>query len=155
MTTCFGLQADNTALIATISTDGTVTPIGTPSGTSTLGCAGSPASSSDPLQNGTPFSDPQGSLRDRGRSRLGPSARHDRRGSGIWLVAEPDDAFAPNVNVLTQAVPGMDLQGYLDLSVANAPMQMADFALVGRDVIEGTTDELGVMEYSGSHREFE
>jgi hypothetical protein len=115
MTTCYGLQADNTGLIATVSTDGTVTPIGTPPpGTSTLGCAGSPASSSDPLQDGTPFSDPQGSYEIAVDRDWDPAHGTIVAEVEFWFVAEPDDAFAPNVNVLTQAVPGMDLQGYLD-----------------------------------------
>ena len=36
----------------------------------------------------------------------------------VWFVAEPDAGFVPNVNVLTQAIPAMELEEYLDLSVA-------------------------------------
>jgi hypothetical protein len=151
-TTCYGLLADNTALIATVSAaDGTVSPIVVPaSDVPALGCGASSAASSDPLADAMPFVDPQGSY----EIEVDPDweASHGTMVAEVeaWLVAEPSDGFAPNVNVLTQAVPGMDLDGYLDLSVAQAPAMLQDFELVRRDVVEGAANELGVMEYTGT-----
>ena len=37
-----------------------------------------------------------------------------------WVIAEPADGFAPNVNVLTQDAPGMSVAEYLDFSLMSA-----------------------------------
>ena len=68
----------------------------------------------------------------------------------MWFVALPEDGFVANVNVLTQAIPEIDVEEYLDLSVAQAPGMMPDFELLRLDVIERSGNELGVMEYTGT-----
>jgi hypothetical protein len=72
-----------------------------------------------------------------------------------WLVGPVEDGFVPNVNVLTQAAPGVDMEEYLRLSSENAPRLVTDFNLVRSKVVTGPTGNLlGEMEYSaqsGTH----
>jgi hypothetical protein len=132
----------------------TATPFVAPtSAVPTLGCSDSPTSASTPLPDTTRFIDPQGSYEidvDRDWEAL-----HGTMVAEVeaWLVDEPDDGFAPNVNVLNQAIPAMDLVEYLDLSVTQAPAFISNFELVRLDVVEGTANELGVMEYTGTQND--
>ncbi len=73
----------------------------------------------------------------------------------MWVVAEPQDSFAPNVNLLTQTVHGLDLAAYLDLSVENAPLFLDDFELVDKAIVEGDAGQaLAVMEYTDGDLQF-
>jgi hypothetical protein len=63
-----------------------------------------------------------------------------------WAVAPPSDGFADNVNVLTQAAQGLDLEQYMDLSSQN----LGGLDLIEQSTIEGTNgNELGLLEYEG------
>ena len=72
-----------------------------------------------------------------------------------WVVAPPQDGFAPNVNVLTQRAPGMDLSEYLDVSAEQGSAIISDFELVTSDVVQGTESELGLLEYTGTQNGLE
>jgi len=96
------------------------------------------------------FKDPQGSY----EMKVDPTwdPQHGTIAAEIeaWVVGQPEGGFAPNVNVLTQRAPGLDLSEYLDVSVEQGPSLIADFELVERAVVDGTDQELGVLEYTGS-----
>jgi hypothetical protein len=63
-----------------------------------------------------------------------------------WVVAPPEDGFAPNVNVLTQAAPGMDLKQYMDFSAKH----LGALELIDSSTVRGTNgNTLGLVEYSG------
>jgi len=73
----------------------------------------------------------------------------------VWLVADPEASFALNVNVLTQAAPGMDLAGYLELSIDNAPLLLDDFELLDESIVESDAGQgLAVMEYAGADLQY-
>ena len=77
--------------------------------------------------------------------------RHGALAQGIevWLTHEAADGFAPNVNVLTQAVGNMTLDEYTEASIANAPAFIQDFELGDSRTVTGPAGELAVVEYSG------
>ncbi len=67
-----------------------------------------------------------------------------------WIVAPPSDGFAANVNVLTQKAPGIDLQGYRDLSIKNGDRVMQNFELIDSGVVKGPSGStLGWMDFTG------
>lgn len=68
----------------------------------------------------------------------------------IWFLGRPRGPVASNVNVLTQLVPGLGLDEYVDLSVDNADLFIDEFELVSSGITQGTRDELGYMEYQGT-----
>ncbi len=64
-----------------------------------------------------------------------------------WLVAPAENNFAANVNVITQSVPGVDLERYLDISLK----QVGTFDVVRNEVVQGRTgNDLGVLEFIGT-----
>jgi len=69
----------------------------------------------------------------------------------FWVVAEIEDAFAPNVNAITQLVDtGLSLEEYLEGSIANAGFFMADFHLVHSEIVDAASgQQLALMEYEG------
>ena len=102
-------------------------------------------------ENGELFSDPQGAY----DLRIDPDweANHGSFVAEVevWFVGEPEDGFAPNVNVLTQQVGDADLTAYLDLSIDGAEQAIEDFRLVSREQRVGDRgDDLGVLDYYGS-----
>lgn len=110
-----------------------------------------PASSAAPPVEGETFKDPQGSYEltiDRSWQ-----ANHGivTAEIEIWAVGPAEEEFTPNVNILTQKAGGTDLDSYLDASLKTGNSLIADFALVNREVVDGTSGEkLGVIEYSGT-----
>ena len=118
------------------------------------GCAGESSDASpeegESALDGVAFTDPGGRY-----TLTVPAdweARHGIAGEGIevWIVAEADATFTPNVNVMTEDVTGMSLGTYLDLSITNAPSIISDFELLRSDPVTGSAgQELAVMEYSG------
>lgn len=110
-----------------------------------------PAEADESALDGVSFTDPEG------RYMLTVPAdwepHHDVAGEGIevWLVAEADANFAPNVNVMTEDFTGISLADYLELSITNAPNIVPDFELLSSDLVTGAAgQELAVMESSGS-----
>ncbi len=66
-----------------------------------------------------------------------------------WSVGPASNGFTPNVNVLTQSAPGVDLTEYLAISVRNGPRLMSDFQLVHSQVLTGSAGQpLAEMEYT-------
>jgi hypothetical protein len=100
-------------------------------------------------RSGTTFTDPQGTY----TLAIDPQWI-ERSGAFVaevegWAVGPAADRFTPNVNVLTQSAPGVDLPEYLDLSVRNGPDLMASFQLVRAEQITGASGQLlGEMEYT-------
>ena len=121
------------------------------------GCGGgteTPASSSSAASqntralgpDGASFTDPQGTYT------MTVAARWTVQSGGFvkevesWAIAPAGEGFAPNVNVLTQSAPGMDLTRYIDFSAQN----LGELKLIHKSTIEGTNgNELGLLEYSG------
>ena len=63
-----------------------------------------------------------------------------------WSIGAAGRAFAPNVNVLVQDTPGMDLDDYL----AYSRTHMGDLDVVDHRVVTGSDGrELGLIEYAG------
>jgi hypothetical protein len=122
-----------------------------------VACSGSDdgedeAARSDPNTQvaGQVFEDPQGSY----EIEVDPDweAHHGEIAEDVevWVVGPSEDGFAPNVNTLTQAAPGVDLSEYLDISVEQGPSFVPDFELLDSDVVEGSESELGLLEYTGT-----
>ena len=95
---------------------------------------------------GVTFTDPQGDY----TMEIDPSWESFNLG-GVkeveqWAVtAAPTDGFMPNVNVLTQSVPGIDLQEYIDLSLSN----LMGLTLVGTTTLEVDGSPMGLFEFVG------
>lgn len=99
---------------------------------------------------GTTFTDPQGTY----EMNIDP-IWIDQHGSfsadiEVWFIRPPSGGFAPNVSVLTQLIPDMELEEYLDLSVRQANVVLPDAEVVNRGIVQGTRDRLGFMEYRGT-----
>jgi hypothetical protein len=123
-------------------------------GTAWQASAGSVAPSANPAArgagpSGVRFEDPQGTY-------TMTVDRHWIEHSGgivaeieAWQVAAPSNGFAPNVNVLTQSAPGVDLATYIELSIKNGRRLVQGFRLVRSEEITGTTGApLGVLGYT-------
>lgn len=96
------------------------------------------------------FSDPQGSYElDVDRAWI-PQHGSLTAEIEIWYLGRPRGPIAANLNVLTQLVPGVGLDEYLDLSVDNADLFINEFELISSGITQGTRDELGYMEYRGT-----
>lgn len=101
---------------------------------------------------GEAFSDPQGSY-----TLTVPPGWKAQPGTMVaeielWTVGEPVDSFAPNVNVLTQAAPGLNLEQYLDASVKS--LQEAKGKVTEQKVVTGAAgQQLGVMRYTTEEQE--
>ena len=66
----------------------------------------------------------------------------------VWFVAAPDGGFRPNMNILDQEVPLVDLSTLMDASVEQLAAQ---FEVVDDWITTGTNgNQLGFVEYTGS-----
>ena len=74
------------------------------------------------------------------------------QGLEVWFVGPAEADFRPNLNLLTQSAPGVNLDQYSKVSVANAPSFIPDFALVAQSQIDAPGGNLGVLEYTGSYQ---
>jgi len=99
------------------------------------------------LSAGTPFVDPQNTY----TITVGPDWK--QQPSAVvkeienWTVAPSEDGFAPNVNVLTQAAPGMDLAEYMDFSAKH----VGGIKLIDSSTVDGTNgNKLGLLEFAGT-----
>ena len=72
------------------------------------------------------------------------------QGVEVWFIGPVEGDFRPNLNVLTQAAPGMSLADYTTASVANAPALIADFKVVSESQIDASGASLEVLEYTGT-----
>ncbi len=103
-----------------------------------------------PIATGPSFADPQGTYT------MTTAPTWDRGPSPIlevevWHVGAAENGFTPNVNVLTQTAPGIDLAGYLALSLKQGRNLAASFHAVGSHAITGTYGQpLGVIEYTAA-----
>lgn len=114
------------------------------------GCGGSDApdgsaaaSGSSAVMTGTTFTDPDKTYTisvGKGWTKAAAPAQ----GIEAWAVAQPAGGFAANVNVLTQAAPGLDLKGYLDASLAN----MGKATVVKQELVSTDGHRLGLLEYT-------
>ena len=69
----------------------------------------------------------------------------------LWVVGPIADGFAPNVNVLTQLVPELDIDGYIEVSADSSPRFISNFELIDSGIVEGSSGQmLGFMEYLGA-----
>ena len=65
----------------------------------------------------------------------------------FWQVAVAEDGFAPNLNVGVESALGLNLNGFLDLTIKNAPAMLQDFAVRDRKIVRGPSGQrLGVLE---------
>ena len=117
-----------------------------------------PATSLPPRESAAPgrtFVDPQGVY-----ELFVPASWEANHGTVVaeieaWLVDEPRGGFVANVNVLVQAAPGLTLDDYLELSVANAPLFAADLEVSEASLIDGDQGQpLAMMEYTAGDLSF-
>lgn len=115
------------------------------------GTAGDVAQTSD-LPNGVTFADPEGSYQMVVSNTWTASPGSVVAGIETWLVGEPVDGFASNVNALTQVVPASTtLEDYLELSIESAPNFIDDFRLIRQEIVDGSEGQpLAIMEYEGA-----
>jgi hypothetical protein len=100
---------------------------------------------------GEEFADPQGTYRMDVDPAWTPNHGVLTAEIEVWFVGESSDDFAPNVTVLTQAAADLDLRGYLDLSVEQAPDLVEGFTAVDEEIVQGPTgQELAILEYTGT-----
>ena len=72
-----------------------------------------------------------------------------------WLVSTPENGFTPNVNVLTQAIPEMTLEDYLELSIEGAPTFINEFELIDEGIIDSSNGHrLATMHYASGDMQF-
>ena len=99
---------------------------------------------------GEAFVDPEGMYRLTVPKSWEPRHGALAQGIEVWLTHPAADGFAPNVNVLTQAVGDMTLDEYTQASIDNAPAFIQDFELGETRTVAGPGGgELAVVEYSG------
>jgi hypothetical protein len=96
--------------------------------------------------DGNAFSDPQGTY----TITLGPEWTEAPSAMvaevETWAVGDPDGQFTPNVNVLTQDAPGLDLEEYMEASVAS--LGSIDGEVIDHAFVTGPSGRsLGLMEY--------
>lgn len=109
----------------------------------------------EPTLDGTAFADPEGRY-----TMTVPAdwdAMHEAAGAGteFWVVGDIADDFAPNVNVLTEDVPGATLDEYIQFSLENAPTVLDDFVLIESTTVTGPQgQELAVMDFTGAGAHF-
>ena len=120
-----------------------------PQQTEQLGTGSSQTSDDVVPVSGEAFSDPQGAYTVRIGKDWGPLPGTFVDEIETWSVAEPADGFGANVNVLTQAAPGMDLSSYLDLTVDSIDT-IDELTLIEASIVEGANgNQLGLIEYEG------
>lgn len=75
----------------------------------------------------------------------------DRGGARFWYVADPEDGFQPNVNVLTQEKGDQDLESYVSATESGLDTVLEDPRMVRSSVTtRGDGVRIGAMEYTGS-----
>lgn len=97
------------------------------------------------------FTDPEGEY----TIEINPEwiAEHGAIASGIelWFINDGTDGFAENLNVLTQKIPEMSTQEYLDLSSDSLSTLLEDGSVVESAIVTGHEgQELGIMIYEGT-----
>jgi hypothetical protein len=96
---------------------------------------------------GTTYDDPEGAytiqVDPAWESHVGGFAE----GVEVWLIGPPENGFRPNVNLLTQSVPGISLADYTAASIKSAPAQISDFTLITTSKVQ---PDLELMDYTGS-----
>lgn len=107
-------------------------------------CGGSAASPAP--EDAVAFQDPQGFYAIEINSSWERRTDVPSESVEVWVVAEAEGDFQPNVNILRDAPNGMDLTEYMDFSERN----LGSLELVGKAVVKGKAgNELGVFEYTG------
>ena len=99
---------------------------------------------------GTTYNDPEGAYAIQVDSSWEIQVGTVAQGVEVWLLGPAEGDFRPNLNVLTQAAPGMSLADYTTASIANAPSLIADFKVVSEAQIQGSGGSLEVLEYTGT-----
>ena len=101
---------------------------------------------------GTTYNDPEGSYAIQVDPKWEIQVGGLAQGIEVWFLGRVEGNFRPNINVLTQSAPGVNLDQYAQASVANAPQFIADFALVSQAQVDAPGGRLGMLEYTGSYQ---
>jgi hypothetical protein len=142
---------------STLATTTTTAPTTTTTDAPTTTAVALPAAPDPGIDGAVLFTDPEGDY----TMWVNPDwpEFHGSFISGVeaWGIPTDDpgevggEPFAPNVTVLAQDVPaGVDIEGYLELSIDGAPVLLEGFELVEAEVVEGPGGPLAVMEYRGT-----
>jgi hypothetical protein len=110
------------------------------------GCGGSPRAT--PI--GTTYDDPEGAYAIQVDPAWTINVGGFASGVEIWILGPAEGDFTPNLNLLTQAAPGMDLAEYAKASIQNAPKFIPDVSLISQSTVDGPSGQLGRIEYSGT-----
>ena len=101
---------------------------------------------------GTTYNDPEGAYAIQVDPAWEIQVGGGTQGVEVWFVGPFEADFRPNVNLLTQAAPGVSLEQYAQVSIANAPQFISDFALVSQAQMDGPGGRLAMFEYTGSYQ---
>ena len=101
---------------------------------------------------GTTYSDPEGAYAIQVDPAWEIQVGGVAQGVEVWFVGPAEADFRPNLNLLTQSAPGVSLDQYTQVSIANAPRFISDFALVSQAQMDGPGGRLAMLEYTGSYQ---
>jgi hypothetical protein len=104
---------------------------------------------------GTGYSDPEGAYTIRVDPAWELHAGAVVDGVESWFISPVENGFRPNVNVLTQAAPGMSLTDYITTSVQQGPAIMPDFRLVSQSQFDASGTSLGLLDYIGTYQGYQ
>jgi hypothetical protein len=104
---------------------------------------------------GKDFEDPQGEytlvVGETWKKVAAPKAVRDLPGqkdAEYWTVGKADKGFTPNINIITQKTPGIDLEEYKQISEDQS--EKTKLKLVKSEITENADgDEIGIIEYTG------
>lgn len=101
-------------------------------------------------QIGTTYTDPEGAYEIQVDPAWTLQAGAFAQGVESWFLGPAEGDFTPNLNVLTQVAPGMDLAQYVQVSIDNAPKFIPDATILARSTFDGPGGQLAEFEYTGT-----
>lgn len=144
------------AVIAIAQAAGDGTPDDPPAARATTGDPPATAVASAPVRTAPPaptdgvrFEDPDGSYTMTIDAEWADMSTRMAAGTEAWAIGQGAAGFTPNVNVLTQAARGLDLDAYLATSVNS--LDTIDGELIEQSYVQGAGGAmLGSMRYSAT-----
>ena len=109
-------------------------------------CGSAPAAS----QIGTRYVDPEGTYTIQVDPGWTISVGGFAQGVEAWILGPAEGGFTPNLNLLTQGAPGMDLDAYIKRSVETATSYIPDVSILDQTTIDGPGGKLARLEYTGT-----
>lgn len=133
-----------------VSILGAVLVIGGCGGSSTETTASTPTTTAVAPADATPYTDPDGAF----AISVNPDweEREIPQAAVAWILPQGTSEFADNINVLVEPLPdGIDLDSYMDASLANAPKIISDFTVISNEKVTLTSGDAGVrLRFAGT-----